>query len=382
MLDRTDAQEKNRLGNGVEDDEEHGRPDRLGGAHARTSRDEAEVRDRGIGKHALGVALTNGEEAAEHKRHAAHHDDHDGCRRVDHVERGEFHEQEHAGLDHSRGMQQRTRGCRRDHGAEQPLVKRHLSRLGEAGDGKHEQRHDEQRRLRPCCDIGEAVDRKRHARDVQHHQRHVKRQAAHHVEVDLKRRAALRVRRAREADHEVRAHGGNLPARNEPVEVVRGHDDEHRRKKEEHEGDELVTAIGRLLSALFCRLALMMLEVLHVAESVDADCAAHEAHDEHHDDREGVDIHGRRTRVFRMQGERPAPDRHRKLDGREREHGAVAAANRLHEHEAAEEEVDRNGNVIPRKRKLRRECEARRLAQICHRRRDAHHGDNRGTPPR
>ncbi len=38
-----------------------------------------------------------------------------------------------------------------------------------------------------------------------------------------------------------------------------------------------------------------------------------------------------------MQGERPAPDRHRKLDGREREHGAVAAANRLHEHEAAEE---------------------------------------------
>ena len=58
------AQEEQALRDSVEDNEEDRSPDRLCGTNARTSRDEAKVRDGRISKHALGIHLRDGKERA------------------------------------------------------------------------------------------------------------------------------------------------------------------------------------------------------------------------------------------------------------------------------------------------------------------------------
>ena len=62
MLCGAHAQEEQTLRDSVEDDEEDRCPDRLCGTNARTSRDEAKVRDGRICEHALGIHLRDGKE--------------------------------------------------------------------------------------------------------------------------------------------------------------------------------------------------------------------------------------------------------------------------------------------------------------------------------
>ena len=131
-----DAQEQQRLGSCMEDDEQHGSPDSLGGADARAGDDQAEVGDSRVREHALRVRLGNGHERAEHECDATDEDDHGAGNLAHEEERSELDEQEDARLDHGRGVEQCRSGRRSHHRAEQPCVERHLSSFRKAGESK------------------------------------------------------------------------------------------------------------------------------------------------------------------------------------------------------------------------------------------------------
>ena len=86
-----------------------------------------------------------------------------------------------------------------------------------------------------------------------------------------------------EADEEEGAHRGDLPAGEQPQHVVREHDEEHGRQKDEHEGEERRPAVLRAFR-------LVRLEVFHVTESVHADAGADDADDERHEQRQRVEV--------------------------------------------------------------------------------------------
>ena len=140
-----------------------------------------------------------------------------------------------------------------------------LLKASEAGDGDEHDGDDEHVGLRGRGDVDEAREREGHVGQVHDDERRVEREAADHVEDDLQQRALARLGRAGVADHEERADGGDLPARDEPVEVVGRHDDEHAGEEQEHERQELVAAIVRLATLAAGGLVLVVLEVLHVA---------------------------------------------------------------------------------------------------------------------
>ena len=126
-------------------------------------------------------------------------------------------------------MQQRTRGRGGDHGTEQPGVKRHLGGLGKGGERQQDDRHHQQRGLRGAGagKLDHARDGERHAVEVQEHKARQKRDATQHVEDDLGKGVFDGLGRARVANHEERAHGGDFPAAEQPLQVVARHDDEH-----------------------------------------------------------------------------------------------------------------------------------------------------------
>ena len=100
MLGRAHAQEQQRLGHRVEQDQEDGRPYGLGRADAQAGTDEAQVGDGGVREHTFGVALRDGHEGSEQKRDGTHTCDHKARHGIDGIERAQLDHQEHAGLDH------------------------------------------------------------------------------------------------------------------------------------------------------------------------------------------------------------------------------------------------------------------------------------------
>ena len=148
VLGGAHAQEQQRLGHCVEQDQEDSGPHGLGRADAQAGTDEAQVGDGGVREHALGVALRDGHKGGQQKRDGAHAGDHKARHRISSVERAELDHQEHAGLDHGGRMQQGARGRGGDHGAEQPSVERHLRGLGEGSERQQDDRHHQQRGLR------------------------------------------------------------------------------------------------------------------------------------------------------------------------------------------------------------------------------------------
>ena len=280
MLGGADAQEQQRLGDGVEQDQERRGPDRLGRADAGAGRDQAEVGDRRVREDALGVALRDREGGADEEREPADEHEHAARNRADGEHGSQLNEQEHAGLDHRRGMEQRARGRRRHHGAQQPGVERHLRRLGnarerEGGDGEHGDLRDQ---LPHRQKLGE---RERPHGEHADEQADQKRDAAEQVHDDLAERVADGLLGARVGDEEERAQRRDLPAGEQPRHVVGEDDDVHGGEEDEHQREEGRTAIERALG-------LMRLEILHVAERVDADRGADDADDEHHEQRQLV----------------------------------------------------------------------------------------------
>lgn len=84
-------------------------------------------------------------------------------------------------------------------------------------------------------------------------------------------------------DEEERAEGRHFPAGEHPLHVVGEHDDVHGGEEHEHQREEHRATIRRSFR-------LMGLEILHVAQSVDADAASHHADDEGHQQRERVEV--------------------------------------------------------------------------------------------
>ena len=100
MLGRAHAQEQQRLGHRVEQDQEDGRPYGLGRADTQAGTDEAQVGNGGVREHAFGVALRDGHEGSEQKRDGTHTRDHKASHGIDGIERAQLDHQEHAGFDH------------------------------------------------------------------------------------------------------------------------------------------------------------------------------------------------------------------------------------------------------------------------------------------
>ena len=295
MLGRAHAQEQQRLGHRVEQDQEDGGPHSLGRADAQTGTDEAQVGDGGIRKHALGVALRDGHEGGKQKRDGAHAGDHKARHGIGGVERTQLDHQEHAGLDHGRRVKQRTGRRGGDHGTQQPSVERHLCGLGERGERQQDDRHNQQRRLHGAGagKLDHAGDGHRHAVEVQEHKTRQKRDAAQHVEDDLGEGVFDGLGRARVANHEERAHGGDFPTAEQPLQVVARHDDEHGREEQEHERQELRATVGRGLPTQRGLVLVMGLEVLHVAQGIHTDEAADDADGEDHDHAHVVQVERR-----------------------------------------------------------------------------------------
>ena len=106
---------------------------------------------------------------------------------------------------------------------------------------------------------------------MQVHESGQKRDAAQHVEDDLGEGVLDGLGRARVANHEERAHGGDFPAAEQPLKVIARHDDEHGREEQEHKRQELRATVGRGLPAQRGLVLVMGLEVLHVTQGIHAD---------------------------------------------------------------------------------------------------------------
>ena len=100
MLGRAHAQEQQRLGHRVEQDQEDGRPYGLGRADTQAGTNKAQVGNGGVCEHALGVALRDGHEGGEQKRNGTHTRNHKAGHGIDGIERAQLDHQEHAGFDH------------------------------------------------------------------------------------------------------------------------------------------------------------------------------------------------------------------------------------------------------------------------------------------
>ena len=87
----------------------------------------------------------------------------------------------------------------------------------------------------------------------------------------------------------------------------------------------------------------MMLEVVHVAERVDADGAAHKAHDEHHDHRKLIAVERLREHMAGALGERHVCERDHAngLNEAENEGEPVLVAHGMPQDDRAEHDVDR-----------------------------------------
>ena len=341
VLGRAHAQEQKRLRDGVEQHEERRRPDGLGGAHARAGRDEAEVGDGGVREHALGVALADGHERAEQERESAHEDDHDGRDDAHHQNRRQLDEQEHAGLDHGGRVKERACGRGRHHGAEQPRVEGHLSGFGKARkrESGHRQRHQSGVFHADAQKLQEGKRLELHRHDEERRQ---KRDAAGEVHDDLAEGVAHGLLGAGEPDEEERAHRGDLPAREQPHHVVGEHDEKHRGEEHEHEGKKRRAAV---LGAL----RLVLLEVLHVAQGVHADAAAHHADDERHEQRERVEVErlGHGHAVGEPELEDEGAD---ELDGRQHARPNVLVADAIVQDGRRHKHAHRKADVVDHRR--------------------------------
>ena len=345
------AQEQKRLGDGVEQDEERRRPDGLGGADAGAGDDQAEVGDGRVREHALGVGLRDGHERAERERDAAHEHRHDGGhRREQPALRGEgagvhdgreLDEQEHARLDHGRGMQKRRGGRRRHHGTEEPCVEGHLRGLREPGEGERRDRQRDEGGVLNA-DLQELEQRQRAQLDGADVQCAEEGDAADEVHDDLTEGVSHGLLGAGVADEEERAHRGDLPAGEQPHHVVREHDEEHRREEGEHEGEEHRAAILRAFG-------LVGLEVLHVAEGVHADARADDADDERHEQRQRVEVEP--LRDGQAVGERELEhERARHLDGGEHAGRHVLMTDAEEEDGRGDEHAHDHADVVDRGR--------------------------------
>ena len=141
-----------------------------------------------------------------------------------------------------------------------------------------------------------------------------------------------------EADEEEGAHRGDLPAGEQPQHVVREHDEEHGRQKDEHEGEERRPAVLRAFR-------LVRLEVFHVTESVHADAGADDADDKRHEQRQRVEVQpfGHEDVVGETELEHKRADH---LDGCEHASPQVLVLNAEVQDGGSDEHADGHADVV------------------------------------
>ena len=280
MLCSTHAQEQQGFCSSMEQNQERGGPNCLGGANARASSDQAQVRDGGIRQNTLSIALGNCHKRAEQEREAAHQDNHGGSRKAYSENRCQLDQQEHARLNHGGRMKQCAGGSGCDHSAQKPGMERHLGRLRQTG--------KRQADCGNCHQIGvrnakrqERIERQRveiHYREVHANQEG---NATQQVHDDLAERIADCLFGLGETDKQEGANRGYFPTGEHPQHIVGAYDKEHRRKEDEHQREEVRTAV-------LCSLGLVMLEVFHITQGVYADARANDANDQRHKDNQRI----------------------------------------------------------------------------------------------
>ena len=273
MLHRADREKEQGLGHGMEDDEHDRRPHGELTAHPGAHHNQAEIGDGGICQHALGVRLRHGDDGGDEEGHSTDA----GNQVAGHgvvVDGGEFHQHEHAGLDHGAGMQEgRDRGGR-NHGTQKPRTKRQLRRFGEPGEADEHRGHHRQRGTGFEQDI-QFNGARRCGLLHQPEDGQGKGQATKGVQAQGAEGVAGGLFRARIADEQEGRQGGDFPAQEDPHQIIGQNDAEHAGKEKEEYEEEAAATVTHL--------GVMMVIILHVAEGIDADRRADDADDQHHD---------------------------------------------------------------------------------------------------
>ena len=275
VLDRADGLEQHAFGDGVEQHQQHGGPDRLLLADAGAGHDEAEVGDGGERQHLFAVVLGDGHHAGGQEGKPADKADHDP-RRGAGQRRGQPDKQVDARLDHGGAVQQRAGRRGRDHRPQQPGGKRQLGRFGQRRKGQ--QRHG---------DGGAGGDDVRQLHRAVHH-RHID-------DADGKAEAAEQVHPQRAeavvdgflgtgvADEQEGDDAGDLPEEVHPDKVFREDEAEHRGQEQEQHREKEPAAVFVF--------GVVRVVGFHVADGIDADKPAHERRDQAQKHRQAVQPH-------------------------------------------------------------------------------------------
>ena len=142
----------------------------------------------------------------------------------------------------------------------------HLRRLRDArereqGDWEHDERRE------GGTELDEHRERKRQAENAKIDKGKLERNAAEQVHHDLAEGVVDGLFGLRETNEQEGAQSGDLPSRVHPRHVVNKHDIEHCGKEREHNGEKPWATIARLGVLV----QFVSLEILHVAQRVDAD---------------------------------------------------------------------------------------------------------------
>ena len=135
------------------------------------------------------------------------------------------------------------------------------AREREQGDWEHDERRE------GGTELDEHRERKRQAENAQIDKGELKRNATKQVHHDLAERIVDSLFGLRKADEQEGAQRGDFPSRVHPRHVVNKHDIEHGGKECEHDGEKPRATIARLGVLM----QFVSLEILHVAQRVDAD---------------------------------------------------------------------------------------------------------------
>ena len=290
LLDGPDAQEHERLGDGVEQDQQDGRGDGGRGVDAGAGDNERQVGDGGVGQNLLAVGLAGGQ-AGRGQKHEGPEKGHEVAEVGAGVDRGQAHDDVDAGLDHGRGVEQgRDRGGR-DHGPGEPALERGLGGLGHAGEDQQEHGHQD-----GAAGHGEfrsasqdLLERQGAGDLVQEHDAKQEGRAAEHVHPQGAFRVFAGDLGVVMADEHERAQRGAFPEEIHPQHVV-GQDQAVHGAQEQDDEEEKLRLFRRGQMQMF-------LVFLHVADAVHGDEGTDDGHHQHHDEAEVVREKGRRRSV-------------------------------------------------------------------------------------
>ena len=269
--DEAGGEEEQRLEVGVRHQVEHPAPVR---PEPGAEEHVADLRHRRIRDHALDVRLHERDEAGDEQRDRTEPGGEVGDRRRLLEDRVRPSDQVDAGGDHRRGVDQGRDRRGALHRVREPGVDRDLGGLRDraAQQAEGDEVDERLRHAAHLCEDAREVERAGLPDQHEEGERHRRVAERVHHEGLLRGRDGLRPL-VPEADQEIRGEADEAPACEQEQEVPRLDEQQHREDEERHVGE-----VAPLLGV-----------VVHVADRVEDDQAAHAGDDQHHRDRERVD---------------------------------------------------------------------------------------------